>query len=296
MMRVRGWNKRWASWKRCRKAGLHLSKLSTFAWSSDPCATGNRARHIAEGLGDLELRILATSFLAQAHYYRGDYEAVVKAATDNLAALPADWTYEYFGNVAPASVFDRAWLAMALAQLGKFSEAARFEAEAIRLAEPMQHAFTLGRAYLAVGTLHPMEGNWVKAHPLIERWIEVARKGNVALHLPWAVASSAWVLSELGQTSEALVRLREGEDLVDRQVTRGIVGQSSWAYHALGRAALLLGRFDDAQRLSKRAIEMSTVQPGFRAHALHLAGDIALNVDPPDLERSEDHLRCVGAR
>ncbi len=67
---------------------------------------------------------------------------------------------EYFGNVAPASVFDRAWLAMALAQLGRFSEAARFEAEAIRLAEPMQHAFTVGRAYLAVGTLHPLEGSW----------------------------------------------------------------------------------------------------------------------------------------
>jgi tetratricopeptide (TPR) repeat protein len=128
-------------------------------------ATGNRARHVGECLGDLELCILATSFLGQAHYYRGEYEAVVKAATDNLAALPADWTYEYFGNVAPASVFDRAWLAMALAQLGRFSEAARFEAEAIRLAEPMQHAFTLGRAYLAAGTLHPLEGNWVKARP-----------------------------------------------------------------------------------------------------------------------------------
>ena len=113
-------------------------------------ATGNRARHIAEDLGDLELRILATSFLGQAHYYRGEYETVVKVTTANLAALPADWTYEYFGNVAPASVFDRAWLAMALAQLGRFSEAAEFEAEAIRLAEPMQHAFTSGRAYLAV--------------------------------------------------------------------------------------------------------------------------------------------------
>jgi DNA-binding winged helix-turn-helix (wHTH) protein/tetratricopeptide (TPR) repeat protein len=252
-------------------------------------ATGNRARHIAEGLGDLELRILATSFLGQAHYYRGEYEAVVKAATDNLAALPAEWTYEYFGNVAPASVFDRAWLAMALAQLGRFSEASQLEAEAIRLAEPMQHAFTLGRAYLAAGTLHPLEGNWSKARPLIERWIEVARTGNVALHLPWAVASSAWILSELGQTNEALVRLREGENLVDRQATRGIVGQSAWAYHALGRAALLLGRFDDARRLSKQAIDFSAAQPGFRAHAFHLAGDIVLNENRRDLERSEGH-------
>src|SRR5262249_50278436 len=130
-------------------------------------ATSHRARKIAEQLGDLELRILGASFLAQAHYYRGEYEAVVKVAGDNLAVLPIDWTYEYFGNVAPASVFDRAWLAMALAQLGRFCEAAKQEAEAIRLAEPMQHAFTLGRAYLAAGTLHPLQGNWAKARPLV---------------------------------------------------------------------------------------------------------------------------------
>jgi predicted ATPase/class 3 adenylate cyclase len=233
-------------------------------------ATSMRAREIAAVLGDLELRILGTSFLAQAHYYRGEYEAVVRVATDNLAVLPADWTYEYFGNVAPASVFDRAWLAMALAQLGRFCEAARQEAEAIRLAEPMQHAFTLGRAYLATGTLYPLQGAWTTAQPPIERWIEVARTGNVALHLPWAVASSAWVLAELGKTSEALARVKDGEILVDRQAARGIVGQSAWAYHALGRAALLLGRGDDAQRLAERAMQTSIAQHGFRAHVHHL--------------------------
>src|SRR5262245_33046576 len=135
-------------------------------------ATSTRATEIAAELGDLELRILGTSFLAQAHYYRGDYEAVVKVATNNLAVLPADWTYEYFGNVAPASVFDRAWLAMALAQLGRFGEAARQEAEAIRLAEPMQHAFTLGRAYLASGTLYPLQGSvdsGIPPHRVLDR-------------------------------------------------------------------------------------------------------------------------------
>jgi tetratricopeptide (TPR) repeat protein len=254
-------------------------------------ATSTRAREIAAELGDLELRILGTSFLAQAHYYRGEYEAGVRIATDNLAVLPADWTYEYFGNVAPASVFDRAWLAMALAQLGRFCEAARQQAEAIRLAEPMQHAFTLGRAYLATGTLYALQGAWTTAQPLIERWIEVARTGNVALHLPWAVASSAWVLAELGKTSEALARVKDGETLVDRQAARGIVGQSAWAYHALGRAALLLGRGDDAQRLAERAMETSIAQHGFRAHVLQLIGDIAIAADRRDVHASEVHNR-----
>ena len=53
--------------------------------------TGARALEIAGRLGDLRLRILTTSYLEYAHYFRGEYERVVALATDNLTALPADW-------------------------------------------------------------------------------------------------------------------------------------------------------------------------------------------------------------
>ena len=140
--------------------------------------TGTRALEIAGRLGDLRLRILATSYLEQAHYYRGEYERVVELATDNLAALPADWVYEYFGSAAPASVYDRFWLVMSLAQLGRFAEAAEYEAEAIRLAEPTHHAFTIGLAHRAAGTLHLLKGDWAKARSLIEHGIAVAPDGE----------------------------------------------------------------------------------------------------------------------
>ena len=253
--------------------------------------TGTRALEIAGRLGDLRLRILATSYLEQAHYYRGEYERVVELATDNLAALPADWVYEYFGHAAPASVYDRCWLVMSLAQLGRFAEAAEYEAEAIRLAEPTQHAFTVGLAHFAAGTLHLLKGDWAKARSLIEHGIAVLRTGNVVLLLPSAVASSAWVLAQLGEASEALNRLREGEQLLERQAARGIVGHLGWAYHSLGRACLLLGRLDEARRLGDRAVESSPSQPGFAAHALHLLGDIATHPDRFDAESGEAHYR-----
>jgi class 3 adenylate cyclase/tetratricopeptide (TPR) repeat protein len=158
--------------------------------------TGTRALEIAGRLGDLRLRILTTTYLELAHYYRGEYERAVKLATDNLAALPADWVYEYFGgSTAPASVYDRSWLVTSLAQLGRFAEAAEYEAEAIRLAEATQHAFTVGQAYFAAGTLHVLKGDWAKARSLIEHWIAGLRTGNVVLILSLAVTSSAWVLA-----------------------------------------------------------------------------------------------------
>jgi tetratricopeptide (TPR) repeat protein len=254
-------------------------------------ASGTRALEIAGRLGDLRLRILATSFLGNAHYYRGEYERVVELGTGNLAALPADWVYEFFGNTQPASVYDRVWLVLSLAQLGRFAEAAAHEAEAIRLAEPTQHAGTVGLAHFAASTLHLLKGDWAKARLVIEQGVAVLRSGNVVLALPFAVASSAWALAQLGEASEALNRLREGDQLLERQTARGIVAFRAWAYHTLGQACLLLGRLDEARRLADRAIESSPRYPGFTAHALHLLGDIATHPERFDAERGEAHYR-----
>ena len=162
--------------------------------------SGSRALEIAERLHDVPLRIVATSYLEQAHCYRGDYERVVALATNNLDALPADAINDHFGMAVPASIFDRAWLVMSLAELGRFTEAAKYEAEAIRIAEPTQHAFSIGWAHFAATMPHLLQGDWAKALALVEHWLAMLRTGNVAVHLPWAVASSAWAMAETGDT------------------------------------------------------------------------------------------------
>jgi tetratricopeptide (TPR) repeat protein len=253
--------------------------------------TGTRALKIAGRLGDLTLRIPVTTYLELAHYFRGEYERMVELATGNLAALPPGSVYENFGNAAPASIYDRSLLVMSLAQLGKFAEAAEYVAEAFRLAEPTHHAFTVGLVYWAAGTLHPIQGNWAKARTPIEHGIAVLRSANVALLLPSVVAASVWVLAQLGDVSEALERLREGELLIERRMEAGIVGICGWEYHALGRACLLLGRLDEARRLGERAVESSPLQLGFAAYAFQLLGDIATHSERFDAESGEAHYR-----
>src|SRR5262249_16779323 len=102
---------------------------------------------------------------------------------------------------------------------------------------------------------------------------------------------SAWVLAQLGEASDALRQLREGEQLVERQAASGFISLLGWLYACLGRAALLLGRLDEARRLGDRAVESSPSQPGFAAHALHLLGDIATHPDRFDAEGGEAHHR-----
>jgi tetratricopeptide (TPR) repeat protein len=254
-------------------------------------ATGSHALAIAGRLGDLRLRILSTSLLEQSHYFRGEYERVGELATDNLAALPAHWVDEYFGRSAPASVYDRVWVVMSFAQLGRFAEATEYEAEAIRLAEPTHRAYAIGLTHRAAGILHLLEGDWAKAHSRLEQAIGVLRTGDVVLLLPTAIASSAWALAQLAEASEALNRVREGQQLLDRPAARGTAGFRGWDYCALGRACLLLGRLDEARRLGDRAVESSPRQPGFAAHAQHLLGDIATHPDRFDAESGEAHYR-----
>jgi tetratricopeptide (TPR) repeat protein len=250
-----------------------------------------RALEIAERLGDAKLRLVSKSYLGQVHCYRAEYERVIELATANLASLPAEWINEHFGMSVPAAIFDRAWIIMSLAELGRFAEAAKYEGEAIRIAEATDHAFSIGWAHLAASMPHLLKGDWVKARTLVEYWIATLRSGNVAIHLPWAMASSAWTLAQIGAKDQALERVEEAEELLERQAAHGIVGHRGWAYHAVGRACLLLGRLDKARQLAERAVGTSQHQPGFAAHALHLLGDLAAQPDRFDAENSMAHYR-----
>src|SRR5262249_40219267 len=208
------------------------------------------------------LRILTTGYLVQAHHFRGEHERVVQLATDNLGVLPADWVYEFFGAGQPASVFDRVWLMVSLAELGRFAEAVEPAAEAIRISARTRHAFTVSLAHSHAGSVHLLRGDWAQARSLFEHATAVNRAGNFPLLLSTSVVSSAWTLAQLGEASESLSRLREGEQLLERQAARGFVGSLGSLYGRLGRAALVLGRLDDAQRLGDRALASSPRQPG----------------------------------
>jgi tetratricopeptide (TPR) repeat protein len=276
--------------RRGRVSALMTNAHSLLGELDEALGAGSRALEIAERLGDLRLRILATTYLEQAHYYRAEYERVVELATGNLAALPAEWVSEYLGAASPPSIYDRCRLVMSLAELGRFAEAAEHEAEAIRLAEPTHHAHTVGWAYYAAGTLSLLKGDWGKARSAIEHSVAAFRTGNVVLLLPYVVASSAWILAELGEASEALSRLREGERLLAHRALREI-GTLGRIYYWLGRACLRLGRPDEADRLGNRAVESVSSGPGHAAHALHLLGDIATHPDRFDAEMGEAYYR-----
>ncbi len=193
------------------RVGVFLAHMHTRLDDPDTgLVHGHRSLEIAARLGDLRLRILATSFLGHAHFCRGEYTRAVELATANLAALPPDWVHELLGNAQPPAVNDRSRLIVSLSHLGRFAEALPHEAELIRLAEAIPHAYSRAVAYHGASQLHFIKGDWTKAHALIERQIEALRTANIADELPHALAYSARALVRVGDESGALSRLREG--------------------------------------------------------------------------------------
>jgi hypothetical protein len=121
--------------------------------------SGGRALEIAARLGDLRLRILATTYLVQAHFHRGEYARVVELATANLAARPRLGPRVLFAVNRPRST---------IASGSRRPRPPRpFAghpgcAEAIRLAEPTPRGL-VGLAYHAAGTLSLVKGDWATA-------------------------------------------------------------------------------------------------------------------------------------
>ena len=254
--------------------------------------TGRRALEIAAARGDLALHLPASNHVAQAHYYRGDYGRAVELAIANLEAMPAAWAYEHLGQSAPPSVGDRFWIVQGLAQLGRFAEASVYDAQAIEHMGATSHAFAIAQVQLAGTTMHMLRGDWARARSVLEPGLVVVRAGNVANHLGRMLATSSWILAELGEVSLASERVREGEDVIERLFAQGLVGHLAWSFPLLGRACLRLGRLDDARRLAERMLSSAGNYRGFAAQTWHLLGDVTAQADATDSHKTAgEHYR-----
>ncbi len=196
----------------------------------------------------------------------------------------------------PIAIYDRYWLVRSLAQLGRFVEAAQYEAEALRLAEPTRHRrIPVGAGPPGRELASPLQWViWAQARSLIEHGIAAYRTGNIVLNLPQRGR-------RLRLGPRASRRGKRGADPAPggraaprASRRRGASSASTGeAYHALGRAALRLGRLDEARSLGDRALTSSPSRAsGYAAHASCTCSATSRpSPDRFDAESGEAHYR-----
>src|SRR5207244_5624150 len=235
---------------------------------------GRRARTIGVELGHRTLEVRATYQLGLVYRQVGDYPSAISALEMVVDALHGELLYERFGEPSVLSVHARAWLAMALSDVGRAAESIPLAEEAVRIAIEARNTFSQTTAHFSLGTVLARAGDLGRGLPILERSLALCRDGNFLLLLPLAASALGGALVDAGRVDEALPLL---ELAVETATAKGLVGSASFPMIRLGRGLLRARRSKDAAEVARRALESARrhKERGHEAWALHLPGDVA---------------------
>jgi class 3 adenylate cyclase/tetratricopeptide (TPR) repeat protein len=234
---------------------------------------------------NIDSHIVAHYFLGVAHHNLGQYEEAVEVLGRGLPLI-GDRKFELFGTTGSVYVICRVWLIRALAQLGRFSDAAPYVGEAIHTAEESQHPYSIAYAYYGAGILFLIKGDFDKSIELLERGLAVCDTAEIPVQRPL-------VASCLGAAYAFVGRLDEAHHLLESAVAhtasmRRLAGQAmrvAW----LSSAYLFAGRADEAETLARRGLELAAESKDKGSHAwlMGVLADVTVRRRPLNVEKAE---------
>src|SRR4030095_6786100 len=200
------------STRRLGRITVQMSRNCTQMGDHDGAVeSGQHALAVAETLGDVALQVMANHYLGVAYHTLGDYRRAMGLLRSNVESLTGDLLREHFGLIGLASVVSRDWLARCLAELGAFPEGIAHTAEAVRIAEAVDHPNSLIHAYLGVGFLSLRTRDLSRAIPVLERGLELCRVFNILLWFPETAAALGCAYALASRVAEALPLLEQAE-------------------------------------------------------------------------------------
>ena len=246
--------------------------------SAEARRVGERAVTAAAALDEPALWIAANYYSGIACMVTGEFASAERFFETVLEATRANLAREHFSPFGfphavdldrALAVVSRTWLVWLLAERGAFTEGIAVGEEALRMAEALDHPYSLLRACLHLGELHAGKGDFARAIPLIERALEHARRADLTMAL-------AYIPSYLGHAYARAGRLAEGRALLERSIAEtealGLGVFHSRAVVRLGEVALLGDRIDEAVALGERGLALARErgERGHEAYALVL--------------------------
>jgi tetratricopeptide (TPR) repeat protein len=251
---------------------------------------GQRALTMATTVGDFVLKLLSSIALGQAYHAFGDYPGAIDCLRNNMAALGGDVLRERFGYFGLPSVLSLSWLARSLAELGEFSDAIAEGERGVRIAEEVDHPFSLVTAYYGAGVVHMRKGDLEAATHRLEQAVGLCSVWNFHSWFPPIASALGTAYTLCGRFTDGLPLL---EQAVEQAASMGLMGRQCLRLAALGEGYLAVERQQDALDFAQRALDLSRryKERGREAWNLRLLGDVISATDSPDVERADDYYR-----
>ena len=233
------------------------------------------------------LRLRAKTYLGQTYYALGEYRRAAGFLRGNVDSLDGERMLQTFGFAQLPSVHSRTCLVWCLAELGEFDEGIRIGREAIRIAESVDHPFTLATAHAGIGALYVRQGNLEAGLPILERGLELCRTWKLSLWFPPIASALGIGYIQSGRVADALSLL---ERAVEQSEGMRLGGWHSRVLTGLGLSYLLAGRAGDALLAIRRALGLAREhkERGHEAWSWRILGEIPLRseLEVPEAEEA----------
>ena len=275
-------------WRLCQFSVHMCQTLGLSGNPKDAVAFGQDAQVLAESLEDVPLQVAAAVFLGTACFSTLNFRLAEHHFLKVLQLLDGELSLEQFSLAGFPAVTAHGFLTRIYADQGKFRRGIVHGEEGIRLAEAVDHPYSLSIACWCLADLLTTRGELGRAVGLLERGLTVAREWNLPFLVAGNSGSLGYAYTLLGRTAEGLPFLEQALSVFEKMGHR--LAQALFLV-PLGEVYMLAGRPADALRFAGRALTLAreSGQRSGEAGALHLLGEASVCDNSP--EHAEGHYR-----
>jgi tetratricopeptide (TPR) repeat protein len=251
-------------------------------WAHDPIKV------FAKTLDDFALLTSTTLYIGAARFALGEFAVAEESFRHVIAALGEAAAGQRLGLHGLPLVFAESGLTALMTEQGRFEEARAHGTASVRIAETLNHSYTLVFAIRIVGYAYTMEGRLPEAIAVLER-------GRALCEGTGLLALEPNILTSLGYAYSIAGRAREGVPLIERGLAvLEDYGQRVWYVSTLNQLSeswLLAGDVGRARECAQRALSIARErgERGFEAGALRMLGAVALSGASPDPVAAREH-------
>jgi tetratricopeptide (TPR) repeat protein len=241
---------------------------------------GQRAQALAESTDDVPLQVTGHLYFGVACLSAGDYRRAEEFLVKVLRLLEGDFRRERLGLAGFPVVMAPCYLTLVFAERGAFEEGIVHGQEALRLAETLDHSYSLAWARWVLGYFQMTRGELSHAVGLLERGLALSREWNLIYFSANFTGILGYAYALSGRIAEGIALL---EHALDATETMGLCTFRPLLLAYMGEAYLLDGRLEDALEFAARALTFARErgQRPYEAWALWFLGEIAARREPP---------------